>query len=73
MDPPVAVTASTEPKPVWTKSSFCTGTATCVEVAALPDGGAAIRDGKHLEGPELRFTATEWAAFLAGARAGEFD
>lgn len=67
----MALTASPEPK-VWKKSSACTGTATCVEYSALPDGGAAIRDGKDPQGPELHFTATEWAAFLSGARAGEF-
>jgi len=39
----------------------------------LPDGGAAIRDGKDPQGPELHFDAAEWAAFLAAVRAGEFD
>jgi hypothetical protein len=43
-----------------------------VEVAL---GGAEVwvRDSKDAAGPVLRFTAAEWAAFLAGARAGEFD
>lgn len=68
----MALTASSEPKQVWKKSSACTGTATCVEVHALPDGGAAIRDGKDPQGPELHFTAAEWAAFVTGVRAGEF-
>ncbi|WP_374212704.1 Scr1 family TA system antitoxin-like transcriptional regulator [Frankia sp. CiP3] len=44
-----------------------------VEVATLPDGGRAVRDSKHPDGPALHFTATEWAAFLAGAQDGEFD
>lgn len=57
----------------WRVSSFCPANATCVEVAALPDGGAAIRDGKDPQGPELHFDAAEWAAFLAAVRAGEFD
>ena len=56
----------------WRKSSICTNVATCVEVAVLPDGGTAIRDGKDPQGPELHFTAAEWAAFVTGVRAGEF-
>ena len=57
----------------WKRSSACTGTATCVEFKVLPEGGAAIRDGKDPGGPTLIFTASEWSAFIAGARAGEFD
>ena len=51
----------------------CPGSATCVEIAALPDGGAAIRDGKDPGGPTLRFDGTEWAAFLEAVKAGSFD
>lgn len=58
---------------IWRRPSDCPNNATCVEIAALPDGGAAIRDGKDPQGPELRFGAAEWAAFLAAARAGEFN
>ncbi len=58
----------------WRKSSYSGGTGgNCVEVATLPDGGRAVRDSKHPDGPALHFTATEWAAFLAGAQDGEFD
>jgi len=57
----------------WRKSSFCPSGATCVEVAALPEGGAAVRDGKDPRGAELHFDATEWAAFVAAVKAGEFD
>jgi len=58
----------------WRKSSHSGGTGgECVEVALLPDGGRAIRDSKHPDGPHLHFTATEWAAFLNGVRDGEFD
>ncbi|MBS2533267.1 DUF397 domain-containing protein [Catenulispora sp. NF23] len=45
----------------------------CVEVATLPDGGRAVRDSKDPDGARLRFTAAEWAAFLDGAKSGEFD
>ena len=54
-------------------STACNGNATCVEIAALPDGGAAIRDSKDAEGPVLRFGAEEWAAFLNAVKAGRFD
>jgi hypothetical protein len=32
-----------------------------------------IRDSKDPDGIPLTFTVEEWAAFLAGVRAGEFD
>ncbi len=58
---------------VWRKSSHSGGQGgNCVEVAELPDGGMAVRDSKDQQGPVLRFTAAEWAAFVAGVRDGEF-
>lgn len=45
----------------------------CVGVAALPDGGVAVRDTKTADGPVLTFTAAEWDAFLRGVAAGEFN
>jgi hypothetical protein len=57
----------------WIKSSLSFSNGNCVEVAALPDGGAAVRNSRHPGAPVLEFTAGEWAAFLGGARAGEFD
>ena len=56
---------------IWQKA--CPSNATCVEIAALPEGGAAIRDGKDPEGPVLCFGGEEWAAFLAAVKAGHFD
>jgi hypothetical protein len=58
----------------WHKASFSGGAnGGCVEVATVP-GYIGVRDTK-LGGrsPVLAFTPTEWEAFLAGARAGEFD
>ena len=45
----------------------------CVEVARLADGQVAVRNSRHCDGPALVFTAAEWAAFVAGARDGDFD
>ncbi len=56
----------------YCKSSFSGGTG-CVEVRLLPDGRIALRDSKDPGLPPHHFTSTEWTAFLAGVRAGEFD
>ncbi|MEV8374768.1 DUF397 domain-containing protein [Kribbella sp. NPDC056861] len=59
---------------VWRKSSRSNNSNNCVEIALLPDGGAAVRDTKdHGAGHTLRYTAGEWVAFLEGVKAGEFD
>lgn len=59
----------------WKKSSYSNGTGgDCVEVAELPDGGRLVRDTKDSgRGPVLRFTASEWRAFVLGTKDGEFD
>lgn len=57
----------------WRTSSRSGAANNCVEVAKLLDGGRAVRDTKDRAGPVLRFTATEWSAFTAGVRDGEFD
>jgi hypothetical protein len=57
----------------WHKSSLCPNNATCVEVAALPNGGHAMRDGKNPTSPALVFGAASWSEFLTAARAGKFD
>ena len=51
----------------WRKSSYSGQGNTCVEVAHLPDGGRAVRDSKD-PGPILRFTSTEWRAFLKAVK-----
>ncbi|MGX6607555.1 DUF397 domain-containing protein [Micromonosporaceae bacterium Da 78-11] len=59
---------------VWHKSTRSGGNGgDCVEVAVnLPDI-VAVRDTKDRDGAALVFTHSEWAAFVAGVRAGEFD
>lgn len=58
------------------KSSF-SGSATqgeCVDVEVLTDGCREVRDTKDAgNGPVLTFTAREWAVFVKGVKAGEFD
>jgi hypothetical protein len=57
----------------WIKSlrSGPTG-GNCVEVAFLAEGGVALRNSRHPDGPALVFTRPEWDAFLGGAGDGEF-
>ncbi len=58
----------------WFKSSFSNGQGgACVEHAKLPDGSRAVRHSQNPDGPSLIFTASEWAAFIAGVKVGEFD
>lgn len=57
----------------WFTSSFSDNQSQCVEVVIGPDV-VGVRDTKQRgTGPVLVFTKAEWAAFLAGVRAGEFD
>jgi Domain of unknown function (DUF397) len=56
----------------WYKSTFSNGQGSCVEVRASADS-VAVRDTKDRGGPSLGFTPDEWRAFIAGAKAGEFD
>lgn len=55
----------------WRTSQFCDSSA-CVQVAPASDE-IALRDSKNPDGPILRFSRDEWTAFVAGARAGDFD
>lgn len=63
---------STRPGPVWVKSSLSYANGNCLEVADL-SGAVGVRNSRAPGGPVLRFTPDEWAAFIGGAKAGEFD
>ena len=58
----------------WQKSSYSNNGGDCVEVAVnvVAGGGVVpVRDSKCVSGPVLGFSATAFASFLAGVRAGE--
>jgi hypothetical protein len=66
------VTGSESAFDAWRKSSASAGSGDCVEVAFAEDG-VLVRHSRDQAGPVLAFTHSEWKAFLAGARNGEFD
>lgn len=57
----------------WQKSQHSNPNGACVEVAVLPGGEIAVRNSRFPGGPALIYTRAEIAAFLAGAKDGEFD
>jgi hypothetical protein len=57
----------------WRKSARSGQYGNCVEVAVLDGGDVAVRNSRFPDGPALVYTRAEMAAFVAGARDGEFD
>ncbi len=57
----------------WRKSNHSGQIGNCVEAALLESGDVALRNSRYPNGPALIFTRDEMAAFLAGAKDGEFD
>lgn len=55
----------------WQRSSYCNN-GQCLEVSRT-DHHVLLRDSKDPSGRTLALTLDEFAAFLAGAKAGEFD
>jgi hypothetical protein len=57
----------------WVKATRSSGSANCVEQRRNGDV-VEVRDTKDAgTGPTLRFTPAEFAAWLDGAKSGEFD
>jgi hypothetical protein len=55
----------------WRISSR-SGGGDCVEVGRV-DGSIAVRHSRHPDGGMIVYTVSEWQAFLAGVKGGEFD
>jgi hypothetical protein len=59
--------------PQFRKSSKCTPSDNCVEVARFLGVGVIVRHSRYPDGLWLPFTTDEWRAFILGVLAGEFD
>lgn len=57
----------------WRKSRHSNPSGNCVEIAELAGGAVAIRNSRFPAGPALVCDRADFAAFLTGARSGEFD
>ncbi len=58
----------------WKRASKCDNSSgNCVEVNLGLPGAVAVRDTKDGDGAALAFTTAEWATFIEGVKAGEFD
>jgi len=53
-------------------STYC-NFGNCVEVGRSDEGAVLVRDTKDRAQQALAFTDEEWAAFVAGVKAGKFD
>jgi hypothetical protein len=70
---PSDIAARHLPELAWQKSRRSNPSGNCVEMAALPGGGVAVRNSRHPDGPALIYTRDEILAFLRGAKEGDFD
>jgi hypothetical protein len=58
----------------WCKSRRSHPSGNCVEVAVLPEGsGISVCNSRNPDGPAWIHTRDEIAAFILGARDGDFD
>jgi hypothetical protein len=56
----------------WIKAERSQSEGQCVEMRRH-SGAVEVRDSKNPEGPSLRHTTAEFAAWLDGAKNGNFD
>lgn len=73
MDVQRVLSADDLPVTNWRKSQASNPSGSCVEVTELPEGTIAVRNSRDPHGPALVYTQEEMAAFLRGAKDGEFD
>lgn len=59
----------------WRKSSHSGPNGNCVEFATAGDGtgDVLVRHSKYPDDATIRYTVSEWKAFVAGVKDGEFD
>lgn len=57
----------------WRKSEAGNPCGDCVELARIAEGDVAVRNSRDPHGPALLYTPAEFAAFLTGVKAAEFD
>lgn len=57
----------------WRKSRHSNPSGNCVELAPLTAGEIALRNSRDPYGPVLVYSRAELAAFVQGAKDGEFD
>jgi len=55
----------------WRKSSYSQGNGNCIEIAGIGDG-VLIRESDE-PATVVKTSRAKWIAFIAGAKAGEFD
>ena len=57
----------------WRKSSHSGNSGNCVEVCTSQPHTVAVRDSKHVPGPELAVSTQAWSAFVQEIKHGKFD
>jgi Domain of unknown function (DUF397) len=59
----------------WTHAKGCAGNGSCIEVRLIADGMVAIRNSQNISRIAILISVStdEWAAFVAGVKAGDFD